>query len=120
MIEVEYDAQREEKEDHEAKMKEVHTIEELRKVKEAESKIKGNSFLQKFVSFFEIKKMQKHLIKIMIHSLNVCNYKLYEIWNYLFKIFISSMKIDQQNLIIHLLWELHLIILNSTYDFRAH
>ena len=37
MIEVEYDAKRDEKEQHEAKMKEVHLVEQLRKDKEAES-----------------------------------------------------------------------------------
>lgn len=39
-IEVEYDAQRDEKEQHEAKMKEVRQVEELRKQKEAESRRK--------------------------------------------------------------------------------
>ena len=38
VAEVEYDAKRDEKEQHEAKMKEVHKVEELRKEKEAESK----------------------------------------------------------------------------------
>lgn len=37
-VEVEYDAQRDEKEQHEAKMKEVRKVEELRKEKEAESR----------------------------------------------------------------------------------
>jgi hypothetical protein len=35
--EVEYDAKRDEKEQHEAKMKEVRKVEELRKEREAES-----------------------------------------------------------------------------------
>ena len=38
IIEVAYDAKRDEKEQHEAKMKEVQKVEELRKEKEAESK----------------------------------------------------------------------------------
>lgn len=37
-LEVQYDAQRDAKEQHEAKMKEVRKVEELRKEKEAESK----------------------------------------------------------------------------------
>lgn len=37
IAEVQYDAQRDEKEQHEAKMKEVRKVEELRKEKEAES-----------------------------------------------------------------------------------
>ncbi len=41
-LEVEYDAQRDEKEQHEAKMKEVRKVEELRKEKEAESNRKIN------------------------------------------------------------------------------
>jgi hypothetical protein len=40
IIEVEYDAKRDEKEKHETKMKEVQQIEELRKEKEAQSKKK--------------------------------------------------------------------------------
>jgi hypothetical protein len=36
-LEVEYDAKRDAKEQHEAKMKEVRKVEELRKEKEAES-----------------------------------------------------------------------------------
>ena len=38
LVEVQYDAKRDEKEQHEAKMKEVRKVEELRKEKEAESK----------------------------------------------------------------------------------
>jgi hypothetical protein len=37
-VEVKYDADRDEKEQHEAKMKEVHKVEDLRKQREAESK----------------------------------------------------------------------------------
>jgi hypothetical protein len=45
IIEVEYDAEREEKQQHETKMKEVHQIEELRKEKEAQSNETKTSFL---------------------------------------------------------------------------
>jgi len=88
--EVEYDAKRDEKEQHEAKMREVHKIEQLRKEKEEAEK--------------NAKESEK---KLMIHLLNECNYKSFEILNYQFKIFILSMKIKQQNLTIHLPWELH-------------
>jgi hypothetical protein len=41
---VAYDAKRDEKEQHEVTMKEVRKVEELRKEKEAESKIKMKLF----------------------------------------------------------------------------
>jgi hypothetical protein len=44
IIEVEYDAEREEKQQHETKMKEVRQIEELRKEKEAQSNETKTSF----------------------------------------------------------------------------
>jgi hypothetical protein len=46
---VEYDAQRDAKEKHEAKMKEVRNVEELRKEKEAESKF---NLTQKQTQFY--------------------------------------------------------------------
>jgi len=92
-------------------MKEVQKVEELRKEKEAQGRFKKKIFFD-FLIFYTIKIMPKKRIKRMIHLLNECNYKLFEILNYLFEIFILSMKTDQQNLIIHLPWESHYIILH--------
>lgn len=78
---MEYDPKRDEKEKHEAKMKEVQRGEELRKQKEAAG-IEKNIFLDsQFFYFYNIQRMLQRLKKKLTHLLNVCNYKLFEILN---------------------------------------
>ena len=112
LLEIQYDAQRDEKEQHEAKMKEVRKVEDLRKEKESQS----NSHMSFDNSNEFLSKTRKAQIKTTILLPNECNYKWFEIWNYPFEIFTSSMKINRRNLIIHLHLELLSITFHSMFE----